>query len=98
MDDDATLEKKPGRQNKGNDLKTRSQFTKKGIEIMNLLGINIERWNCAYEISRFVGSLISESFHFGSNLQKKVPNHDHEHLFFMWIVLRVMIWYLLLKI
>ena len=40
------------------------------------------------------GGLIREHFHFGSNLPKKVPNHDHEHLLFRWIVLRIMIWHL----
>ena len=34
------------------------------------------------------GGLISESFHFGSNLKKKkLSNHYPEHLLFRWIVL-----------
>ena len=31
------------------------------------------------------GGLISESFQFGSNIQKKVPNHSPERLLFRWI-------------
>ena len=34
-------------------------------------------------------------FHFGSNLKKKVPNHDPEHLLLRLIVLRVAIWHML---
>ena len=37
-------------------------------------------------------------FHFDSNLQKWVPNHDHEHLLFKWIVLWVVIWHPFLEI
>ena len=33
-------------------------------------------------------------FHFGTNLQKKMPNHNSVHFLFMWIVLRVMIWHI----
>ena len=40
----------------------------------------------------FKGSLTWEKF---SQSQKKVPDNNPEHLFFMWIVLRVVIWYLL---
>ena len=38
-------------------------------------------------------------FHFGSNLQKKVPSHNPEHLLFTrWIALRILIWHFFLKI
>ena len=39
-------------------------------------------------------ALSHKVFHFGSNVQKKVPNHSPEHLFFRWIVLRGVIWHL----
>ena len=43
------------------------------------------------------GGFISESFHFGSNLTNKVPNHYPDHLLLnMWIVLRIVIWQLFL--
>ena len=43
------------------------------------------------------GGLIFEGFHFGSDLQKKMPNHCPEQLFFKWIVLGTVIWYLFLE-
>ena len=37
-------------------------------------------------------------FHFGSKLQKDVPNHSLEHFLFSLIELRSIIWHLLLDI
>ena len=101
MDDDATLEKKAWEAEQGQWFENTVTIHKKGDRNYESTWHNY--WTMAlcitvHTISRFVGSLISESFHFGSNLQKKVSKHDHEHLFFMWIVLRVIIGYLLLKI
>ena len=33
-------------------------------------------------------------FYFDSNLKKKMSNHNPGHLFFRWIVLRIVIWHL----
>ena len=37
-------------------------------------------------------------FHFGYNLQKKVPYPYPEHLFVRWIVFKIVIWHLVLEI
>ena len=41
------------------------------------------------------GGLISERFHFGSNLPQKVPNHHSEHLLFRWRVIRYYFFFLI---
>jgi hypothetical protein len=49
-----------------------------------------------FESSGIVMVVLSQKvFDFGTNLPKKVPNH---HLFFMWIVLRIVIWHLFWEI
>ena len=49
-------------------------------------------------ISKPKGGLISESFSLWLKSPKYVPNHYPVHLLFRWIVFRIMIWHLFLKI
>ena len=43
-------------------------------------------------------ALSQKVFHFGSNLTKNLLDHYPDHLLFMWIVLRIVIWHLFWKI
>ena len=56
------------------------------------VSILFHKAKCTQEM--YKGGLISESFSFGSNIQRNVPNHSPEHLLFRWIVLRGVIWHL----
>ena len=44
------------------------------------------------------GGLISESFSLWLNPPNNVPNHYPEHVFFMWIVNRTVIWHIFWRI
>ena len=43
------------------------------------------------------GGLISENISLWLHLQKTVPNHNSEHVFFRWIVLRIVTWHIFLE-
>ena len=63
-----------------------------------------EIYNSTLEVLGFInhncakGGLILKVFHFASKLQKWMPTHSSEHLFFRWIVLRGVIWHPFLEI
>ena len=44
------------------------------------------------------GGLISEFFHFGSNLQKEVPDHNPEHYLPKKEMVKIVIWHHLLEV
>ena len=75
-----------------------SQYSYRGFWVPHTL-LN-GQFECSVHILRgpwLKVALSQKNFHFGSNLQKKVQNHYHKHIFFMWIVPRLMIWHLFLR-